>query len=329
MRITRETMGTTRGHIAQGPRQVDAYTLDTVEGLSIQVMTYGATLLEVLAPDQFGRSVNAVARLPDLSSYENRQMNSYLGATIGRYARCIAKGSFQMDGAVYQLDRNFDPHHNHGGWIGFDRFVWDAEADYDKGGVALRLRLNRPHGDQGYPGALEAETIYRVSGDTLSFEHRATTNASTIVALTNHAFWNLAGSGTIAAHLLKINAKRVLLVDKDLIPVGQPFPVSGTSFDYTTARAIDGHQLDHCFVLDDPAWAAELSDPASGRRMRVCTDQPGLQVYSADALLQPRTGLSLQTGAWPNSPNRPDFPSPRLDPGMTYLHRCTHEFSTA
>jgi len=329
MRISCERMGTTHGHVEQGPTPVDAYTLDTGQGLAIKVMTYGATLLEVLVPDRAGRSANVVVRLPDLPSYENREINPYLGATIGRYARCIATGSFRLDGILYELDRNFDPHHNHGGTIGFDRFVWNAESSNEKGCLVLRLRLNRPHGDQGYPGALEAETIYRVAGGILSFEHRATTSASTVVALTNHTFWNLAASGSIGAHLLTINAKRLLMVDKDLIPVGQPVPVTGTSFDYTSPRAIGEHHLDHCFVLDDATWAAELSDPASGRRMRLRTDQPGLQVYSADAFREPRIGLSLQTGTWPDSANRVDFPSPRLDPGMTYCHWSTHEFSVA
>jgi aldose 1-epimerase len=327
--IHRETIGISSGHAEQGPTPVDAYTLDTGRGISIVVWTYGATLIEVLVPDRNAHLANVVVRLPDLRNYENRLKNPYFGATLGRFARCIAKGRFRLDEVDYQLECNFGGHHFHGGKIGFDRFVWNAEAERRGDELLLHLRLERPDGDQGYPGALSVETIYLVRGDgRLSFEHRAITTASTVVALTNHSYWNLASSGTVNNHRLALNAARVLLLDNELIPLGLPVDVVGTELDYTRTRPLADHRLDHCFVLDDAAWAAELFDPASGRFMRVLTDQPGLAVYSADGLTEPRVGLCLQTGAWPDSPNRADYPSSRLDPGAKYRHQTTHEFST-
>lgn len=279
-------------------------------------------------PDRQGQVVNVIRRLPDLRSYEDRLKNPYLGATVGRYARCIANGRFWLDGVEYRLDQNYGRHHIHGGSLGFDRYVWDAEAGPEGDELVLGLRLHRPDGDQGYPGAISAETVYRAGRDgRLTFDHKATTTAPTIVDLTNHASWNLFGSGTIDEHQLAINAAQVLMVDEELIPAGRPVSVSGSGFDFSTARALSSDRVDNCFVLSDPRWAAELFEPRSGRVMRIWTDQPGLQVYSCDAYAEPRSGLCLQTGSWPDSPNHVDFPSSRLDPGQTYRHRTRHEFS--
>jgi aldose 1-epimerase len=328
MRISRARIGTSAGHAEQPPTPVDAYTLDTGAGLAVTVWAYGASLVEVLVPDREGRTGNVVVRLPDLAAYES---NRYMGATIGRYARCIAGASLAIDGTEYQLDRNEGRHHVHGGTLGFDRFVWsvvDAGREGDE--LGLTLRLDRPDGDQGYPGAVSATTVYRVTRDRrLTFEHRATTTASTVVDLTNHAAWNLAGAGVVDGHRLRIDADAVLMVDDELIPQGRPVPVAGGRLDYTTGREIASDRLDHCFALAGGTWAAELHDPRSGRTMRISTDQPGLQVYSGDGLPRPRSGICLQTGTWPNSPNRPDFPSARLDPGSVYRHVTTHDFRGA
>jgi aldose 1-epimerase len=328
MKIDRTRVGLTTGHDAQGPAPVDAYVLDTGGWPKVTVWTYGATLVEVIVPDRAGRPANGVLRLPDLMAYEDRERNPYLGCTMGRYARCVARGRFRLDGREYSLDRNMGPHHFHGGSIGFDRFVWDADARREGDELCLSLSLERPDGDQGYPGAVSAQTIYRVRGDgRLVIEHRATTSAATIVAMTNHAFWNLAGSGVVNDHVLAINAARVVQVDDGLIPVGPPMGVAGTPLDFARPRPIAQTRLDHCFTLDTSDWAVSLAEPRSGRVMSVTTDQPGLAVYSADALSRPRSGLCLQTGALPDSPNRPDFPSSRLDPGETYIHRTTVQFS--
>jgi len=328
MDIRKELVGTTAGHALQDPTAVDAYVLGHSGDLQVAVWTYGATLVEVRTPDRSGRVDNVVIRLPDLRSYEDRSNSHYVGATIGRYARCIADAKFELDGTEFRLDRNAGRHHIHGGTFGFDRFVWKAKAEKESGYPTLRLSLERPDGDQGYPGAVGASVTYQVRESRLSLEFRATTTASTVVALCNHAFWNLAGTGTIDNHRLAINARRALMVDEELIPVGSPVEIHGTPFEYSSPRAIGSHRLDHCYVLDDPSWAAEVSDPRSGRVMRLRTDQPGLQVYSGDGFAPRRAGLCLQTGPWPNSPTHPDYPSSRLDPAETYRHVTTHEFST-
>ncbi|MFC4585730.1 galactose mutarotase [Sphaerisporangium corydalis] len=325
-------MGTTRGHAGAGPAPVHAYTLDTGHGLAITVWTYGATLVEVLVPDRAGHAANVVVRLPDLAAYEDPAVNAYVGSTVGRYCRCVANGTFTLDGVVHELDRNDGRHHVHGGPLGFDRFVWDAEAETTGDRLVLRLRLDSPDGDQGYPGALTAEARYEVDRHgRLTFGYSATTTASTFAGLTNHAFWNLSGTGgTVDGHLLAVNSARVVGFDPELIPLpGPPRDVTGTALDRRTARPVGDDRLDHFYALGDPGWAADLTHEASGRAMRVVTDQPGMGVYSADHFRWPRAGICLETGAWPDAPNRQDFPSARLDPGQTYGHRTTHEFRTA
>ncbi len=328
MEIRREAVGVTRGHEAQGPTAVTAYTLDAGPRLSVTVWTYGATLVEVVVPDRAGRPANVVVRFPDLAAYEQREGNPYLGATLGRFARSVAGSRFRLDGVEHVLAPNFGRHHFHGGPVGFDRFVWDAEAERTADDVAVHLRHASPDGDQGYPGAVEVRTTYRARPDgRLTIAHTATTTASTIVALTNHAYWNLAGTGTIDDHRLRVNASRVVALDDDLVPAGPLEPVAGTALDYRSARRIGGAALDDCFVLDGGDPAAEVHHPATGRRLRLTTDQPGLAIHSADEFRRPRAGLTLQTGALPDAPNRPDFPPARLDPGTTHRHVAIHDFS--
>jgi aldose 1-epimerase len=328
MEIRRKTVGVTSGHSAQSSIAVDAYVLDTGRGLAITVWTYGASLIEVLVPDGLGHRQNAVLRLPDLASYEDRTISQYLGATLGRFARCVSRGRLPLDGRVFQLDRNIDGHHFHGGGIGFDRHVWEAEPIRDGDQCGLRLRLERPDGDQGYPGAVVAETCYRLLGyDRLEIEFLATTTATTIVGLTNHALWNLAGEGGIDHHFLAINASRVVTVDGTHVPVGPLTSVRDTALDFRSPRRIGSESLDHCFVLDEPTWAARLVDLASGRVLRIRTDQPGLAVYTADGYRLARAGLSLQATALPDAPNRLDFPSVELRPGKRYRATTVYEFS--
>ncbi len=331
MGITRERVGTTAGHARQGPAGVDAYTLDRGSGLAITVWTYGATLVEVNVPDRYGSRDNVVVRLPDLRSYQDPALNAYVGATVGRYCRCVTGGRIELDGMVHELDRNDDGHHLHGGSLGFDKHVWRAEPQVLPDRLALVLRLDSPDGDQGYPGALAATVRYEVGpGSRLVIDFRATTTAPTVVGLTNHAFWNLGGQErTVDDHDLTLNSTRYVAFDERLMPLaGPPRPVAGTPLDHTRPRRLGASRLDNFFVLDDPAWAAEVVHRPSGRAMRVLTDQSGVGVYSGDHFRRPRAGLCLETGAWPDAPNRPDFPSVRLDPGQTYHHRTVHEFHT-
>jgi len=300
------------------------YTMDTGTGFVVTVWTYGASLLGVTVPDRFGRLANVVRRLPSLAAHRRVP---YVGSTMGRYCRCVSGARFSLDGKEYSLDRNDGPHHLHGGSVGFDRHVWEAETGSDSGWLFVRLRLESPDGDQGYPGAVTVETVYRAHpSGRLVIEFSATTSASTLIGLTNHAFWNLAGDGTVDGHRLAINASRFIPFDGNLIPLpGPPAPVD--ALDHRSER--DVGVLDNFFVLDDPEWAAELTDPGSGRVLRIRTDQPGIGVYSGDGFVWPRAGICLQTGAWPDAPNRPDYPPVRLDPGMTYRAGTTYEFTTA
>jgi aldose 1-epimerase len=275
-------------------------------------------------PDRDGVVANVCARLPDLASYMDRARNPYVGATVGRFCRCVSNGAFELDGVLHQLDRNDGKHQVHGGTTGFDRHVWQAEAGRDGDAVAVTLSLTSPDGDQGYPGELSVQTTYRLSPGELTFEHTATTTAPTVVGLTNHTFWNL--GGPLEEHRLRLNASEAVRFDADLVPLPGPHAdVRGTDLDYRAAKPVG--RIDNCFALPDSTWAAELSHPGSGRVMRVSTDQPGVGVYTGDWFTQqPRCGICLEAGALPDAPNRPDYPSARLDPGDTYRHRATHRF---
>ncbi len=325
--IREHPIGTTRGHATQGPRDVQGFTLEAGDGFAATVWSYGATLVDFSYPDRGGRMHNLVQRLPDLSSYEDRSRNPYLGATMGRYARVIANGRFELNGQKFDVTRNIGAHHFHGGSIGFDRLVWQPRPEQTADSVGVRFELVSPEGDQGYPGELRATTWYRLFADgRLSLEYQATTTRSTVVAMTNHANWNLAGHSTIDNHSLRIRASRVLLVDSDLIPT-QPQNVALAQLDFRQLRRIGPTRLDHTFIVDEPLAALELYESHSGRLLELSTDHSGLQVYSGEVLPQRRSGLCIQTGAWPNSPNRADFPSSRLDPGATYRHQTTLRFS--
>ncbi|WP_338597099.1 aldose epimerase family protein [Saccharopolyspora sp. SCSIO 74807] len=330
MEIRRQTVGITAGHAGQPPTQVDAYTMDTGADLAVTVWTYGASLVEVQVPDRDGVVDNVVLRLPELASYESRRSNPYLGSVMGRFCRAVRDGRFRLDGVEHELATNEAGQHIHGGPLGFDRYVWTADAARDGDELQLRLRLDSPDGAQGYPGAVTAECRYRVSGDgTLVFDYRATTTASTIVSLTNHAFWNLSRASTVDDHVLAVRADRAVVFDDDFVPqAGPPPPVANSGLDHRRARQLGGAALDNCFVLDDATGpAAELTDPATGRVMSVHTDQPTLGVYTGDHYAAlPRGGICLTAGAMPDAPNRPAYPSARLDPGGLYRQRTVHRF---
>lgn len=320
MEIRQRIVGSVQG------RDVESYVLDGGD-IVAEVWGYGATLVEVRVPDRSGRWDNVVVRLPDLAGYQAQR--AYVGATVGRYCRSIKDSRFRLDGVEHVLPANQGGHHVHGGPVGFDRHVWEARTEVSDDYVAVRLRHNSPDGDQGYPGNLTVEAGFVVhTGGRLVFEYSARTDRPTVVGLTNHAFWNLAGSGVVDDQVLALNSTRTVAFDDEQMPLpGDPRPLAGTRLDHREPRRIGTSELDDFYVLDDPAWAAELADPASGRVMRVTTDQPGLGVYSGDHYTRPRAGLCLEAGPWPDAPNRPDFPSVRLDPGEVHRHRTVHEFS--
>jgi len=313
-------------------RDVDVEALrGEIQGrLIVEAWTYGASLIEVSVPDRRGELANICLRLPDLESYLDPRRNHYVGCVMGRFARCVRHGRLALDGQVHQLTRNLGDHHFHGGARGFDKFVWAGDIERTSAGLDLIFRLTRPEGDEGYPGAVAVETRYRLMVDgSLVIEHRGRADAVTVLGMTSHVFWNLAGAGQIDDHRLLINAARYVDADAEFIPLpGPPRAVAGTDLDLRTSRRLGARRLDQCFVIEG-AQAARLEHARSGRIMSLETDQPGLAVYTGDGLPLPRGGLCLQTGDWPDAPNRADFPSARLAPGETYLHRSRYLFSAS
>ncbi|QFZ76547.1 galactose-1-epimerase [Streptomyces fagopyri] len=307
---------------------VHRWTLERA-GVRVRILTYGGIVQSVEIPDRDGHRADVVLGFPDLDGYLAHP-DPYLGALVGRYANRIAGGHFPLDGLTYHLARNNAPNSLHGGDRGFDKRVWDAEPV----GHGLRLTRVSPHGEEGFPGRLEVTVTYALDeAGALRIAYEAVTDAPTVVNLTNHSYWNLAGSGNAGGHELQLAASRLTPVDADLIPTGVLESVDGTRFDFRTPRKA-GAGYDHNFVLDKGTTAsavgvAELHDPASGRVLTVATTEPGIQLYTADHLgdpFAPGDGIALETQHFPDSPNRPEFPSTQLRPGATYRSETVYGF---
>ncbi len=320
-RVAREPFGALAGGEA-----IERFTLANPGGASVSVLTYGGVVQRVELPDRHGRRANVVLGFDDLAGYTSAEYAAampYFGAIIGRYGNRIAGGRFTLDGRVVTLPLNQPPNSLHGGELGFHVRVWDAEPV--PGGV--RLRRRSPDGECGYPGTLDVAVTYTLdAGDRLRIDYAATTDAPTVVNLTNHAYWNLAGAGTIQAHELRIAASRYTPVDATLIPTGELAPVEGTPLDFRRLRAIGDYGYDHNWVLDrdgdglvEAAW---LRDPGSGRTLTISTTEPGIQFFAGLLLdVGPYghgAGLALETQHFPDSPNRPQFPATVLRPGEVY-----------
>ncbi|MFQ1002713.1 aldose epimerase family protein [Modestobacter sp. SSW1-42] len=343
---------------------VERWTLSN-GGVTMQVLTYGGVIQTLEVPDRWGEAENVVLGFPDVAGYA-ADTDPYFGSIIGRYGNRIAAGTFELDGARYQLPLNDGPNTLHGGPDGFDDRVWAARSVGDEHTAALQLDLVSPAGDQGFPGTLATTVTYRLDAEgALTVQYRATTDAPTVVNLTQHSYWNLAGegSGTINDHELQIAASGYTPVDETLIPTGEVAPVEGTPFDFRTPVAIGerirqadqqllyGQGYDHNWVLDraddgdregsDAAdgleRAAVLHDPDSGRTLTISTTEPGLQFYSGNFLdgtlvgtgggtYRQGDGLALETQHFPDSPNQPDFPSTELRPGEVYDSTTVFEF---
>jgi aldose 1-epimerase len=326
-------------------------------GFEARIMTYGAALQSLLVPDRAGHLADVVLGQDDLEGY--LALRRFLGATIGRYANRIANGTFELDGCRYRLPANDGLNALHGGVAGFDRKNWTVTAVGETPAPFVTLSYLSPDGEEGYPGRLQTSVTYSISGGMeLSIAFSATTDKPTIVNLTNHSFFNLAGvevDGDILDHRLTLAADTYLPVDATGIPSGDPRRVDGTPFDFRTlhrvgARLHDANEqvrirqgYDHNFCLRGGAArevrsAARLEDPRSGRVLELLTDQPGIQFYSGNFLDGTVTGkyrrihrqydaLCLEPQLYPNTPNRPDYPSARLDPGQTYRHTSRYRFS--
>lgn len=345
-----EPFGTT-----QHGEAVDRYTLSNGRGLEVRMLTLGATIQAVRVPDRHGRAENVVLGLRSVADYESA--DGYLGATIGRYGNRIAEATFELDGKRYTIPANDGKNALHGGEKGFDAYVWRAEEILERDRVGVRFGHVSPDGDMGFPGELTVSVTYTIDRQNrLTIEYHATTSRPTVVNLTQHAYWNLAGegSGTVEDHILQLNAAGYTPVDRNLIPTGEIASVRGTPLDFRRPRRIgdrirDNHpQLmlaqgyDHNLVLDGKVGqqntAAVVTDPASGRRMTVRTTEPGVQFYSANFLTGTLVGLGdrthrqgdalcLETQHFPDSPNQPEFPSTVLRPDEEYHTTTVYAFS--
>ncbi|WP_328538947.1 aldose epimerase family protein [Streptomyces sp. NBC_00344] len=314
------------GRLADGT-PVHRWTLER-GGTRVRVLTYGGIVQSVDVPDREGARTGVALGFADLAGYLERP-GPYLGALVGRYANRIAGGVFTLDGQTYRLARNNPPNSLHGGDLGFDKRVWEAEP---AGAYGVRLSRVSPDGEEGFPGRLPVTVTYSLDGNgALRIAYEATTDAPTVVNLTNHSYWNLAGadSGSAAGHELRISASRITPVDEHLIPTGELAPVEGTRFDFRAPRKA-GPGYDHNYVLDGPD-AAELYDPGSGRVLTVTTTEPGIQLYTGDHLddgpFGAGDGIALETQHFPDAPNRPDFPSAVLRPGGVYASETVYGFS--
>ncbi|MFD4694393.1 aldose epimerase family protein [Streptomyces sp. NPDC058463] len=328
------------------------WTLDSGTGVVAQVLTYGASLHSLTVPDTKGATASVVRSLATVDDYTGK--HPYFGAVVGRYANRIANGRFTLDGDTHHIPANDRGHALHGGPEGFHTKVWDATADATEHSVSLRLTLHSPDGDMGFPGALDATVTYTLDpAGTLAIDYASVTDRATVVNLTNHAYFDLAGRGDILGHRLEVDADAYLPVDGDGIPLGAPAGVRGTPFDLTAPRVLgesiglEDEQLrlaggfDHCWVLRGPGGglcrAARLTAPDSARVLEVWTTEPGIQVYTANQLDGSFTDASgrrherhgavcLETQHLPDSPNRPDQPSTVLRPGETARSRTELRF---
>jgi len=332
---------------------VEIYTLSD-GAYEARIATYGGIVVSLKTPDRNGKSADVVLGFDDVDGYVanfNGLSDAYFGAIIGRYANRIAHGSFTLDGQKYSLPKNNGENTLHGGPHGFNNIVWKAKPVVN--GVELRYRSK--DGEAGFPGNLTATVRYTLVKGDLRIEYSATTDKTTVVNLTNHSYFNLAGQGDILKHELTLHASRFTPVDAGLIPTGQWKAVESTPFDFRKPTAVGarinsddtqlhlGRGYDHNWVLDSKsgqlAEAAEVYDPSSGRVLKVLTDQPGIQFYSGnflDGSIKGKGGtpdvlhaaLCLETQHFPDSPNHPDFPSTELKPGERYHTVTIYSFST-
>lgn len=346
----------TWGHLPDG-RPVSLYTLANVRDVTVQISNYGGTLVSVQWPDAGGQSADVLLGYYDLAGYLDN--NPYFGGIIGRYANRIDEGMFTLNGQTYRLATNDGPNHLHGGEQGFDKRVWNAEPITGRDSIGVRLRYVSPDMEEGYPGELTTAVTYTLNNDNeLRLDYAATTTEPTVVNLTNHPYWNLAGqgNGTILDHRMMINANQFTPIDSTLIPTGELRSVAGTPFDFREPTAIGarinqgtpqlryGNGYDHNWVLNKPeagalTLACRVTDDGTGRVLEVYTTEPGLQFYSGNFLdgsitgknnetYEYREAMVLEAQHFPDSPNHSSFPSTVLKPGEQYTQTTIYKFTT-
>jgi aldose 1-epimerase len=333
---------------------VELYTLTNAKGMQAGIITYGGTVVSLTAPDRNGKYADIVLGMDDLAGY--MKATAFFGALIGRYGNRIGHAQFTLEGKVYKLPANDGPNTLHGGPAGFDKHVWSAVPGSSADGETLELTYVSKDGEEGFPGTLTSKVVYTLTAkNELKIDYSATTDKPTVVNLTNHSYFNLAGQGEgdILAHEVMIDAARFTPVDATLIPTGELRPVAGTPFDFTKPTAVGarieaadeqikfGMGYDHNWVLNKGAGgltkAAEVHEPKSGRVMEVWTTEPALQFYTGNFLdgtlhgkgktYVRRGALCMETQHYPDSPNQPSFPSTELKPGATYRTTTVYRFS--
>jgi len=330
---------------------VSAYTLVSDSGIQVTILNYGGTIISLLAPDRNGQMGDIVLGFDNLDDYLSR--SPFFGCIAGRFANRIANATFDLDGVPYKLAQNDGKNHLHGGVVGFDKVVWAAETVATGSSASLILTHLSPDGDEGYPGNLSARVVYTLNpeGD-LRIDYNATTDQKTVLNLTNHSYFNLAGGGDILDHQIMLNADSFTPIDGTLIPIGLLRDVTGTPMDFCEPNRIgerieqDDDQLrfgggyDHNWVVRGEAGqlrpAARVTEPTSGRFLEVETTQPGIQFYAGNMMpdligkggrsYSRRTGLCLETQHFPDSPNQPNFPSVVLEPGQEYGETTVFKF---
>lgn len=351
MSITKQAFGTTKDGTP-----VDLYTLTNANGLVAKITNYGGTVTELWVPDRNGKPGDIVLGFDNIPDYEEK--SPYFGCIIGRYGNRIGKGRFVLDGVEYRLAINDGKNHLHGGLKGFDKVVWKAEPFESNDGVGLKLHYLSRDMEEGYPGNLDVMMTYTLTNkNELVCDYEATTDKPTVCNLTNHTYFNLAGQGLRDNydHELMINADNFTPVDAGLITTGAIVPVKGTPMDFTKPTPIGKHidadydQLkygggyDHNWVLNKKGFemslAAKVYEPTTGRVMEILTNEPGVQFYAGNFLDGTITGkggkvykhryaFCLETQHYPDSPNKPNFPTTTLRPGQTYKTTTIHKFST-
>lgn len=353
-KITKASFGKTTDTL---PQAVDLYTLTNANGAEARISNYGGIIVSLTMPDKNGKMADVVLGYDKLEDY--LKATPYFGALIGRYGNRIGDGKFTLEGKEYTLAKNNNGvAHLHGGKVGFDKKVWTATPKMTKSGPTLTLTYLSQDGEEGYPGNLKVKVVYTLTRkNELKIAFTATTDKPTVVNLTNHSYFNLAGAGTgdVLKHQVTINSAKITPVDKNLIPTGKFMEVKGTPFDFTTPHAIgeritaDDEQLklgggyDHCFVVnqktpDKLTLQARVVEPASGRVLECLSTEPAVQFYSGNFLdgsnigkggkpYQKRYAFCLEPEHFPDSPNKPQFPSTELKPGETYKHTMIYRFS--
>jgi len=348
--IKKESFGKTKDGQA-----VDLYTFSNASGMEVRAMTYGGIILSIKVPDRNGKFDDVTLGFDSLEPYLAN--STFFGALVGRYGNRIGKARFKLDGKEYKLAVNNGPNALHGGLKGFDKVIWQAESFDKPEGVGVVFRYTSPDGEEGYPGTLQVLVTYTLTDkNELTLDYHATTDKATPVNLTNHAFFNLAGPGVrdILDHQMMINADNTTPVDITLIPTGEIKSVEGTPFDFRKPTAIGaridandqqikyGPGYDHNFVLNRKgeglSLAARVAEPTTGRVMEVSTTEPAVQFYTGNFLDGTLTGkgghvykrryaFCLETQHFPDSPNKPSFPSTIVKPGETYTSKTVYAFS--